>query len=819
MPVRSTSRIAFIASRSETRGRWQPNGCDGGSGRSGSICAHTRSGIRQPSSATTRPITPSLVDFSNEVGLRYSGPGPCLPEWALNRRRTTRAGMAKPPPPADHQQRFATPPYRREAGLSPASLPYPTSPSGASRSATAGLHHVHTAHAARHAGTGRLLLGRLGDDGFGREDVLRDRSRVLECRADHHRRIGDSGVDEVLVLVRLDVESVALRGVADPVDDDRAFQARVVGELADRLLQRANDDSCSGALVAFVSVELNRFDGVQERHAASGDDTLLERGASRLERVLDAVLLLLHLRLGRGTDLDHRDTAGELRQPLLQLLAVEVGVGGLDLLLQLLDARLDRLGVAGPVDDRRGVLVDHDTAGLAELRELRVLELETHLLGDHFRAGEDRDVLEHALAAVTEARRLDGDGREGATQLVDHDRRERLALDVFGNDQQRLAGLNHLLEHRQQVLDSADLLVRDQDVRLVEHRLHTLGVGDHVRRQVALVELHALGELELEAEGLALLDVHDAVLADLLDRVGEDVADLAVAGGDGRHAGDVLLAGDLLGLRLQVLHHLLDRPLDPTLDRHRVRPGGDVAETVLDDRLSQDGRSRRAVAGNVVRRCGDLADELRALVLEDVLDLDLTRDRDAVVRNRGRAELLVEHDVAPLRAKGDLDRVGEDVHAPLERAARILVELQLLVSHVVSLPPFVAYAFAPASSRSPTTLASTSASRRIKTSSVPSLISVPPYLLKMISSPSSRSILMYSPSSSRAPGPTASTRPRCGFSFAVSGSTMPLTVVSSSSRTSTISRSPSGCRFIHLLLFRRLCDNHWHSPGWSASAS
>ena len=74
---------------------------------------------------------------------------------------------------------------------------------------------------------------------------------------------------------------------------------------------------------------------------------------------------------------------------------------------------------------------------------------------------------------------------------------------------------------------------------LVEHGLHALGVRDHVRRQVALVELHALGELELEAEGLALLDVHDAVLADLLDRVGDHVADLRVAGRDGRDAGDV----------------------------------------------------------------------------------------------------------------------------------------------------------------------------------------------------------------------------------------------------------------------------------------
>ena len=271
---------------------------------------------------------------------------------------------------------------------------------------------------------------------------------------------------------------------------------------------------------------------------------------------------------------------------------------------------------------------------------------------------------------------------ERAAQLVDDDRRERLALDVLGHDQQRPAGLDHLLEHRQQVLDGADLLVRDQDVRVVEDGLHPLGVGDHVRRQVALVELHALGELELEAEGLALLDVHDAVLADLLDRVGDHVADLALARGDGRDAGDVLPAGDLLRLRLQVLDDRLDGLLDAALERHRVRARGDVLQALADDRLGEHGRGRGAVAGDVVRRRGDLAHELRALVLEDVLDLDLTRDRDAVVRDRRRAVLLVEHDVAALRAERDLDRVGEDVDAALERAACVLAELQLLVSHV-----------------------------------------------------------------------------------------------------------------------------------------
>src|SRR5215211_5169469 len=53
-----------------------------------------------------------------------------------------------------------------------------------------------------------------------------------------------------------------------------------------------------------------------------------------------------------------------------------------------------------------------------------------------------------------------------------------------------------------------------------------------------------------------------------------------------------------------------------------------------------------------------------------------------------------------------------------------------------------------------------------------------------------------SPSSSHLPSPTARTLPRCGFSFAVSGRTMPLAVVSSSSIACTIRRSPKGLSFI-----------------------
>ena len=58
---------------------------------------------------------------------------------------------------------------------------------------------------------------------------------------------------------------------------------------------------------------------------------------------------------------------------------------------------------------------------------------------DDLAAREDRDVLEHLLAAIAEARRLDGADLERAAELVDDERGERLALDVLGDDEERTA--------------------------------------------------------------------------------------------------------------------------------------------------------------------------------------------------------------------------------------------------------------------------------------------------------------------------------------------------------------------------------------------
>ena len=164
-----------------------------------------------------------------------------------------------------------------------------------------------------------------------------------------------------------------------------------------------------------------------------------------MHRVIDAILALLHLDLGGAADADHRNAAGELGQPLLQLLPVVVRGGLLDLRLDLRHARLDVGLLAGAVDDRGVFLVDHHLLGAAEHVDRDVLELDAEIFADRLAAGQDRDVLQHGLAAIAEARRLHRRDLEAAAQLVDDERGKRLALDVLSHDEQRLAGLHHRL--------------------------------------------------------------------------------------------------------------------------------------------------------------------------------------------------------------------------------------------------------------------------------------------------------------------------------------------------------------------------------------
>src|SRR4249920_3675454 len=335
-------------------------------------------------------------------------------------------------------------------------------------------------------------------------------------------------------------------------------------------------------------------------------DPFLDRGPGRGQRIFDPVLLLLELDLGGGSHLDHGHAARQLREALLELLPIPVRVGLLDLGLDLVDAALDLVLATRALDDRGVVLGHDDLPRAAEQVEPDVLELQPDLLADDLGTGQGRDVLQHRLAAIAEPGRLDRDDVEGSADLVDDEGGQRLPLDVLGDQEERLAGLEHLLQEREQLLDAGDLLVHDRDVRLVEDRLHAFLVGDEVRRDVALVELHALDELELHAEGVRLLYRDDAVLADLVERLGQHGADRGVRRRDRGDVGDVLARTDVLGLVLDGVDGDGDGFLDPPLEGHRVRAGRNVAHPAVHHGPGEHGRRGGAVTRDVVGLGRDL---------------------------------------------------------------------------------------------------------------------------------------------------------------------------------------------------------------------
>src|SRR6185369_5661042 len=96
-------------------------------------------------------------------------------------------------------------------------------------------------------------------------------------RPDYLGRVDDTGLDEILELLGVGVEAVRPLGIADLVQDDRAFPAGVVGDLPAGLLDGAADDV--DAHLLFLGAALQRVEGrrgTDEGDAATRDDAFLD---------------------------------------------------------------------------------------------------------------------------------------------------------------------------------------------------------------------------------------------------------------------------------------------------------------------------------------------------------------------------------------------------------------------------------------------------------------------------------------------------------------------------------------------------------------
>src|SRR5689334_19318023 len=230
---------------------------------------------------------------------------------------------------------------------------------------------------------------------------------MLQGRAGDLGRIDYAGLDQVFELPGLRVEAEIVIGVgANLLQNNSAFVTGVAGNLAQRLFSRTADDVNTDLLVAFSFEILESMTSAEQRHTAARDDSLFNGCTSCMQRVFDAGLLLLHLGLSSGTDFDDRYAASQLRQTLLQLLAIIVRGRLFNLSAELFDAPFDGLLSTGTIDDGGVVLVDRDAFRAAEVFEAHTFELDTGLFHQGFATRQDRDIFEHCLTAIAEARSL-----------------------------------------------------------------------------------------------------------------------------------------------------------------------------------------------------------------------------------------------------------------------------------------------------------------------------------------------------------------------------------------------------------------------------
>src|SRR5712664_1877217 len=319
------------------------------------------------------------------------------------------------------------------------------------------VHTTHAAHAAaarRHAAAAGVLLRHFGHHGFGGDQQSRDRGRVLDRHANNLGRVDNALGDQVDVFAGLRVEAIRILVLLeDLADDHRAVFAGIDRDLAGWIGQRLAHDLDAGLLVVVLGAKsLEVLRGTQQGDAAARHDAFFNRRTGRMHRVIHAILALLHFDLGRAADADHRDAACELGQTLLKLLTVVVRGSFLDLRLDLIDPRFDVGLLAGAADDGGVFLVDHHLLGATEHGERDVLHLDAEIFRNRLTAGQNREVLQHRLAAIAEARSLDGCDLEAATQTVDDEGGQGLAFDVFGDYHKRLAALHYGFQQRKQFI-------------------------------------------------------------------------------------------------------------------------------------------------------------------------------------------------------------------------------------------------------------------------------------------------------------------------------------------------------------------------------
>ena len=377
---------------------------------------------------------------------------------------------------------------------------------------------------------------------------------------------------------------------------------------------------------------------LQQCGATPGNNAFLNGGSGGIQGILDAQLAVFELRFGGCSHLDHGNATsefgnafGELFAVVLRLGVVEFTANGGHTLCHCVSAFLAS-------DDRGAFLADRDSAGAAEIGECDLLEGHRPVFADHCAAGEDGDVCQCSFAALAKRWSTHSSDLQNAAVFVDHQGCQSFPVHLFGQNHQGRAGLLNGFENRYQVGHCTHFAVSEQQQCVVEFADLAVTVGDEIRGAVATVEGHAFSDIELSGQRFGFFDGDHSVDADLIHRFFDHLTHLFIAAGADRgHLTDGISADGLASLS-KTFNHMFNRRFHATAKFDRAGSCCRVAQTFLHHGLRQHGRCGGAISGFVFGLGRHLLDQFGADVFEGILELDLLRNRVAVIDDVGCSE-------------------------------------------------------------------------------------------------------------------------------------------------------------------------------------
>jgi len=397
----------------------------------------------------------------------------------------------------------------------------------------------------------------------------------------------------------------------------------IVGNLAQRLFHGTHDYIDAQFFVGSDFKFFQGRDATNQCNAAAGNDSLFHGSTGGVQGIFNAGLFLFHFGFGSSTDIYHGNTANEFGKTFLEFFTIVIGRGFFDLGTDLFYPAFQSFTFTGAVYNCGVVFIDGNAFGCTKVCKGQVLELDSQIFGNDLAAGENADVFEHCLAAITKARGLDCCDLQCAAQFIDNQCGQGFTVYIFRDDHQGFAHFGNLLQDGQQIFHVADLFLVDQDVGVFQRNDHFFRIGYKVGGEVTAVKLHTFNDLKGCIHAFGFFNGDDAFLADFIHSLGNDVADgFIVIGGNGADLGNFTLIFSGLAEFGKLLNCNFYGLIDTAFNGHGIVAGGNQFLAFFINGSCKHGCGCRTVTGHVACFAGHFLNHLGAHVLEFVCQFD-----------------------------------------------------------------------------------------------------------------------------------------------------------------------------------------------------